>query len=329
MNPVVIAATGGLGNQLFQFAAALAISDASGAPVKTCCRMYDRPWHRRAFLAMRRWYRSLGASTDERFRLRAMQRRPDLLDLLPDVAETTAAEEVRFCLSRDSLKRAFAGSRGAPEGMCLVRTVEEVERLVSDDSGHHGKPGLHRPVLVAGHMQGDRLVAPRADRIRSMVRLPHSSPYLDAWMPVASGEDSVAIHVRRGDYLKPAYRDSFPILPASWFSKAVHLLQSRHGRLRFIVVSDDPAWVRTKLSLQTEIHLACGSGSPSALEDLALIAACKHHVISNSTFSWWGARLGNRGGDTVAPTLWEFGRTLSADFLPDGWIALSNPPTRD
>lgn len=327
MNPVVIAATGGVGNQLFQFASALAISDASGAPARTCCRMYDRPWHRRAFVAARAWVRSIGADADERFRRDAMRRRPDLLHVQSEAPETSREEEARLGLTRTALKRAFRG-RGAPGTFRVVRTNDEVGLLVRDVARGPGAPSLPGPVLIAGHVQGDRFVAPRIERMRSVIRLPRSSAYLDEWLPVASSEDSVAVHVRRGDYLKPAYRDSFPIIPARWFADAADRLRALHGRLHFLVITDDPAWARDNLTLPGEVRVTSAGRSPTAIEDLALIAACRHQIVSNSTFGWWGARLANRAGSTVAPTLWEFGKQLPTDFLPPGWITLENPPTR-
>jgi hypothetical protein len=327
MHPVVIAATGGVGNQLFQFAAALAVADETGAPARTCCRMYDRPWHRRAFVAARAWIRSIGADADERFRWDAMQRRPDLLRIQDEAPETCREEEARLGLTRNALKHAFRG-RAAPAGMRVVRTSDHVESLVREATRSPGVPGLPFPVLIAGHLQGDRFVAPRIERIRSVVRLPRSSRYLDEWLALASRDDSVAIHVRRGDYLKPAYRHSFPIIPARWFADAAARLRALHGDLRCLVITDDPGWARDNLALPGEACITSTGRSPTAIEDLAIIAACRHQIVSNSTFGWWGARLANRAGSTVAPTLWEFGKQLPTDFLPPGWITLENPPTR-
>lgn len=320
MQPVTIAATGGLGNQLFQFAAALRIAEATGREVQVCCRGYDRPLARRAFVAVRRALRGLWADADGRFRLDAMVRGPELLRMQRLAGETDRREDHRRGLDRASLKRAFRDPHASIPGTAILRTAADALAVAE------GRTTLAPEALplVAGFMQDDRLVAPVLDRVRSLLLEPSRSDYLDRWLPAARRERTVGVHVRRGDYLKPAFRDVLPVIPAAWYARAGSVLRERHGELSFLVVTDEPAWARAELRLPGPTEVASADHPSSPQEDLALLRACRHHVIPNSTFGWWGARLSASGGTVVAPERWAIGAPTDPALLPAHWVRLAN-----
>jgi hypothetical protein len=317
---VTIAATGGLGNQLFQLAAAMLIADATGRGIRVCCRMYDRPLIRRAFVAVRAAVRGAFADRDGRFRLRAMERRPLVLEVQRFAAETDRAGDARVGFSRRSLKRAFREQAFRIPGTSILRRAEEV---LAAAEGRQPIPPGSTP-LVAGHMQDDRLVAPVIADLRSRLELPQHSPYLSRWLTCVDGR-TVGVHVRRGDYLKPAFRGVLPVLPAAWFESAAQIVRQRHGDVRFLVVTDDPAWARDRLRLPGPTTVASLGHPSSPLDDLALLSRCAHHVISNSTFGWWGARIASGGGSVVAPARWTIEPPTPPQLLPGSWQLLDNP----
>ena len=320
MQPVTIAATGGLGNQLFQFAAALRVAEATGREVRVCCRGYDRPLARRAFVALRRALRGLWADADGRFRLDAMVRGPVILRMQRFACETDPREDRKRGLDRASLKRAFRDPRSTIPGAAILRTASDALAVAE------GRTRLAPEAvpLVAGFMQDDRLVAPVLARVRSLLIPPARSAYLDRWLPVARKERTVGVHVRRGDYLKPAFRDLLPVIPASWYARAGSMLRERHGDLSFLVVTDEPAWARSELRLPGPTEIASADHPSSPEEDLALLRECRHHVIPNSTFGWWGARLSEPGGSVVAPERWAIGAPTDPALLPSHWLRLAN-----
>jgi hypothetical protein len=321
MEPVTIAATGGLGNQLFQFAAAVGIARATGRPIEICCRMYDRPAVRRAFVAVRRAVRGLWTDADGRFRLDAMARGPVILEVQRLARATDRRADLRRGMSRRSLKESFRDPGFRIAGADVLRTAQESLDAIE---GRRRIPPQVRP-LIAGFMQDDRLVRPVLDRLREALSLPERSPYLDRWLAAAGGERTVGVHVRRGDYLKPAFRDSIPVLPAAWYARAAAILRERHGDVSFLVITDEPGWARRELRLPGPTTVASADHPASAQEDLALLRACRHHVISNSTFGWWGARLARPGGTVVAPARWLLGQEADPNLLPTEWTALDNP----
>ncbi len=317
---MTIAATGGLGNQLFQLAAAMVLANGTQRGIRICCRMYDRPLARRLFVAARAAIRRTLTDRDGRFRIKAMERRPLILDVQRFAPETDRAGDARMGFSRRSLKRAFRDpARGIP-GTTILREAEDVLAAVD---GRQPIPHGSTP-LIAGHMQDDRLVAPMIADLHARLQLPQDSPYLSRWLPMVD-DRTVGVHVRRGDYLKPAFRGMLPVLPASWFESAAQIVRQRHGDVRFLVVTDDPAWARDRLRLPGPTEVASLDHPSSPLDDLVLLSRCAHHVVSNSTFGWWGARLSTAGGSVIVPTRWSFRPPTPPNLLPASWHALDNP----
>jgi hypothetical protein len=319
MSSIVVAATGGVGNQLFQYAAARAISEALNRPIEITFRRSDQWIVRRGFLAIRRWARSLGASHDRRFALACLERSPDLMRI-QDLVEVSAREtDVRRGLSRRTLKR--AARTGALPGSIVLRQADEVSRLLERG------PSIPRSevVVLVGEIATDRFVAPRIESLRAEIRLPTDTDHVRKWTATRrTGRPLVGVHVRRGDYLKRRIVDSVVHLSPSWYSAAAERLAERHGELEYVVVSDDPAWCRETLRLPGTTAIASLDHPKDPLEDLALLSRCDHHIIANSTFSWWGARLAPIGGDVVAPTCWWIDPPIGREMLAEEWIPLAN-----
>jgi hypothetical protein len=111
--------------------------------------------------------------------------------------------------------------------------------------------------------------------------------------------NSVAIHVRRLHQVKTS-PDAEPqengeeegiALRTDYYEKAINEILSRDNNLQFFVFSDYPEWAKTYLKLPSSTVFLDNNRGPD-IEDFALMAMCKHHIIANSTFSWWGAYLG-------------------------------------
>lgn len=133
---------------------------------------------------------------------------------------------------------------------------------------------------------------------------------------------AVAVHVRRGDYVSnPGYAKRFGVLPPAYYERALGHLAERVEGLRAFVFSDEPAWV--KIHFPENVPLTVVEGNPAA-EDLRLMAACRYHVIANSTFSWWGAWLAPFPDKTVlAPARFFNDPNLpDRDLVPADWVRI-------
>lgn len=134
--------------------------------------------------------------------------------------------------------------------------------------------------------------------------------------------ESISLHIRRGDYV--LHSGSFPPVDTNYIRLALERLI--HTKIDSVVVfSDDIDWCRGVLPDAFRNYWFEFSEGKSELEDLSLMASCSHHIIANSTFSWWGAWLGhNPNKIVVSPSAdnWfgpGFTGVVPVDLIPPSW----------
>ncbi len=130
--------------------------------------------------------------------------------------------------------------------------------------------------------------------------------------------ESVCVHVRRGDYLRPGDKRGF--LGLAYYQRALQAVETRLKNPAFYVFSDDIDWCRESMQFnhsQTFVH------TDSEEEHLKLMRRCKHFIIANSTFSWWGAWL-NPGPDkcVTAPSGWLGFATAETHIAAPNWVLI-------
>lgn len=132
--------------------------------------------------------------------------------------------------------------------------------------------------------------------------------------------DSVFLHVRRGDYLKPEFRDAFShSCPVSYYASAINYIKERMPKAKFFVFSDDIPWVHDSISIPDATYIDWNRGKDSFI-DLYLMSHCKAAIIANSSFSFWGAMLGAKKTIVVKPSKW-IGNEIPPIF-PDNWKSI-------
>jgi hypothetical protein len=137
-------------------------------------------------------------------------------------------------------------------------------------------------------------------------------------------ENSVSVHIRRGDYTNANVEKVMGLLPLEYYKKALSLLQKKTGSLKVYFFSDDIEFVKKNMALDYEYEFVSGEITSRNYEDFYLMQHCKHNIIANSTFSWWSAWLNNDDDKiVVAPKNW-FNTTSknSKDLLPEAWYKL-------
>jgi len=134
---------------------------------------------------------------------------------------------------------------------------------------------------------------------------------------------SVSVHVRRGDYVAdPEVARIHGTNPVDYYERArARLAERLESDPRFFVFSDDMGWARAHLELPSStVFVDHNQGSDSHF-DLQLMARCRHHIIANSSFSWWGAWLDPSNAKIViAPSSWFRVGHDTSTLLPAGWI---------
>jgi hypothetical protein len=183
---------------------------------------------------------------------------------------------------------------------------------------------LPSDIYLIGYFQSERYFSAVAETIREELqpcdeRLLHQAQ-LDIARVRRPDRCLVSVHLRRTDYLAAAAIGEVHGLGDDYYGPAM----ARFGpNVDFLVFSDDLAWCRNNMRGDNIFY--CSTGR--ALDDLLRMSLCDHHIIANSTFSWWAAWLDRKASKIViAPRRW-FGPASShynetADLLPPGWIAL-------
>ena len=134
--------------------------------------------------------------------------------------------------------------------------------------------------------------------------------------------NSVSVHIRRGDYLLPENLQLYGnICTIEYYQKALTVICERVSQPSFFVFSNDIAWVKEHINIPNSIYVNFNSGSDS-WQDMFLMSQCKHNIIANSSFSWWGAWL-NRNTNKIVITPSRFiNLEENSDIIPDTWIRI-------
>ncbi len=142
-----------------------------------------------------------------------------------------------------------------------------------------------------------------------------------------SENQSVAVHIRRGDYLNKNSQSNFAILEKDYYEKAINYISAHVKNPEFYVFSEDFDWIKDNLNFKEfpVTFIDWNKGKDSYI-DMQLMSLCKHNIIANSSFSWWSAWLNNNEEKKViAPERWfvDEQKNESLDcFYPQGWIKI-------
>lgn len=176
---------------------------------------------------------------------------------------------------------------------------------------------------LQGYWQSERYFAEVADQVRRdfTFRLPLSSDDADLAKRIQNSH-SVSVHIRRGDYLKKRRIEDYHVCSETYYRRAIETVQAQVKQAVFYVFSDDIAWCKAQDFFPHGTVFVCGHEGPNAYIDMQLMSLCRHHIIANSSFSWWGARLGQEAETiTIAPSLW-FRNRPRPDIIPSNWTTI-------
>ena len=186
-----------------------------------------------------------------------------------------------------------------------------------------------RMVILDGFWQSERYFAHCADAIRAELTFADretSAAFASYRRQIDRAEQPISVHVRRGDYVShPEFSQSFGFVGVDYYRAAIARLTDQFPAATLFLFSDDPAWVRNNLSLDVPHVFVENTGPDADLEDLQLMSLCSHHVIANSSFSWWGAWLNaDKHKMVIAPDRWFKNKPGwdTKDLIPSTWLRL-------
>lgn len=291
---VAVRLLGGLGNQMFQYAAGRALALRRGAALWLDVSSYEAQGP---------------GVTPRRYEL----------DAFLVAARIGLPEENPATASPSLLGRLFG--RGAPAA--AVPTPLYREPHFAFDPALAAQP---TPVLLEGYWQSERYFADAADVIRrELTPREPMDPENAAMAAQIEGVEAVSVHVRRGDYVTNAGANAFHgLCSLDYYQAAVGLIRERVQAPHLFVFSDDHAWTRDHLAFDLPTTYVVANPPDRGFRDMELMARCRHHVVANSSFSWWGAWLNPRVDKTVvAPKNWFADPDVDTrDLIPSNWTRL-------
>lgn len=301
---ITVRALGGLGNQMFQYAAALALAKHTGAAIRVDTGAFD-----------------------------VYKLRPFYLDKL-----RIEAEVIKGAIEAQPRSRYLQGATYALRRLEMALARRGVKRRPTGDpvyreGAFHYDPeffALTPPIVLEGWFQSERYFEKIAVELRKQF-VPASALSPAAAQMAAKIDqthDAVSVHVRRGDYLSSKVTASVHnSVDGNYYQRALRLICGLLGnRITIFLFSDEPREAAAFLNIQLTGDVTIVEGDPERpWEDMTLMARCRHHIIANSSFSWWGAWLNPRPEKfVIAPRAWFTIEQLrvrnTCDLYPPRWI---------
>lgn len=282
--------TGGVGNQLFQYAAAKSLALRSGA------KLY---FDERALKDVRNGKRYSLRGSLALEELKGLQFGEPLPDSLNFHFHKFGKNKITDALLRLS-----------------SRTIRRTGPRVVIEKNYQYKEipiKLYQNTYLVGNWQSYRyfsdLSEPGAEVLAALKSLP-TPKSLPGGVPVSS---VIGIHVRRTDFVSSSKHLT---LTEDYYHRA---LAAASPDLPKLIFSDDSEWCKTNLDLGRSVFFASDLGL-SDMQEMALMSQCESLIIANSTFSWWAGYLSSlNGGMVIAPEKWYLDGRNEGDLVPKGW----------
>jgi Glycosyl transferase family 11 len=295
---IVVKLMGGLGNQMFQYAAARRLAHAHNASLGLDV----------SFLG--------GNVTDTPRNLELKH-----LSITAEIASPGEIASIRFKETKGVASlfswslRMLGKDRPAPRDF-RERHFHFDPTLLNASDG----------VYLDGYWQSEKYFADIADIIRTefTVRYPLDSRNKELAELIAR-TDSVSLHVRRGDYVaNPQTAQYHNVCGLDYYARCLAIIGGQVKTPHLFVFSDDPRWVMENLKFSFPVEFVTHNGPEKGYEDMRLMSLCRHNIIANSSFSWWGAWLnGYPDKRVLAPVRWFNRQGIDTkDLLPDSWLRI-------
>jgi hypothetical protein len=183
--------------------------------------------------------------------------------------------------------------------------------------------------VLKGFFQSEKYFAQIENVIRKdFVFQAQASARNNGYIKQIIASNSISLHIRRTDYISDEIASKLQgALPPDYYYKAIALVARTFTNPVFFVFSDDLVWTKEFLKgFASEIIFVSGNTGSDSWQDLLLMSLCKHNIIANSTFSWWGAWLNvNSDKMVIAPSTWykdAVANSYSKDLVPASWVRL-------
>lgn len=298
MKAIITQLTGGLGNQLFQYAYGKALAKRNKVPIKIDISFFDNyEFHE---------YSLIPFGIDK-----AYASKKDCKKLLNP--ETTF--NARFMHALFGVK--------TPPGVHSKFILKEKGFVFNPDYLE-----VAAPKYLIGYWQTEKYFKEIETIIRQQfeIIIPPSNEN-QTMLDIIKNTNSISLHVRRGNYVTVSgFNDFFGTCSLDYYNKSIAFIKERVDNPVFFIFSNDMVWCKENMNFEGQKIFVDINDEKTDYEDLRLMQNCKHNIIANSTFSWWAAWLNmNAGKIVITPERWFANKEMQAktyDLIPEGWIKL-------
>jgi hypothetical protein len=281
---------GGLGNQLFQYSAGRSL-----AIQKQTELVLDLSW-----------YKNRPKSNTERHF--------ELLHFKINARTATTNEERFHEINRPNIKNLFR-KKNLQWFYCKEKNFEYMENF-------HTLPDN---TYLDGYWQSYKYFENIQTKLKKELKLNHGLQNSTEYEVAIKSSNSVAIHVRRGDYVSnPSAANYHGLCSEEYYVKSIEIIKKIIVNPQFFIFSDDLGWVKENMKLINGARYVETNQSQSGIYEFLLMSYCKHFIIANSTYSWWSAWLSSACAEkiTIAPKKWFNTEKNTRTLLPEQWIRI-------
>ena len=184
----------------------------------------------------------------------------------------------------------------------------------------------NRHIYFDGYFQSEQYFLSKRKELLNVFKFPALDKNNEAIRnKIIAHSNSVSLHIRRGDYLKEEVKKYHGILDQKYYDSAIEIIEKKYNDVHFYVFSDDENFAKEKYGDSENFTIVEGN-TKDAWKDMALMSFCKHHIIANSSFSWWGAWLSeSKESIKIAPISWFNSEIANFDIhniVPKNWIKI-------
>ncbi len=291
---ILVRLNGGLGNQLFQYAAGKALADYHSVELK------------------------LDISTFKNNKFRVYE-----LDHFAVTASIATSDEINpFTFENRPVYVRFLKK-------FLQRTKPHYQRSIYREPHFNFDTDFFKAsdnTYLGGYWQSEKYFHQIAPVIRKEFKVTQSLKGRNTELAEKiQNSNSVCMHIRRGDYVSVSrIRDIHGVCSPDYYIKTVERIKIRTASPHFFIFSDDISWVKSNIKMADPTTFVDHNSVETAYEDFRLMSLCKNHIIANSSFSWWSAWLSESSNKiVVVPSKWfNCSERNTQDLIPEEWLKI-------
>ena len=285
---VIVKIKAGLGNQLFQYALGYVLAKKNITPLKLDLSWYETSPHRQFEL--------------------------DKLNISGKIA------------TKEEISHSEVNAAGIDRSWYRMRNffTPYYKQAVVYEKDHRFDSRIFevpKTVYLSGYWQSEKYFLDKEEVLKKEFSL--KSDLITQVVKDMTGSilsyEGVALHVRRTDYSRLT---THPLLPMTYYKDAIRLLSQQISSPHFFVFSDNISWVKTHLRIEFPHTWVSNPKLFTNTQELYLMTHCRHHIVANSSFSWWGAWLGSHPAQTVIAPQSPFVGWDTRDYFPERWIKI-------